>query len=363
MQDSSIYRWVVRTGFVLAILYLFLVFLKLFTGALGLFGEETVKLLLGSIQDPIVALFVGILATSIIQSSSTTTSITVALVGSGVVDIQLAVPIILGANIGTSVTSTILAYAHVGKKSEFKRAVTAATMHDFFNIMMVALVFPIEYLFQGLSRFSQVIASLLAQEDHVFLASFSYLTKPITDWVLMSFASLPWLLLILALVGLYTCIRLFANGLKQYVVGKTESKLKRVLFKSRFRSWAWGVFLTGLVQSSSITTSLLVPIVAAKKVSFKKAFPFLLGANVGTTFTALIASIASTEAALTVALAHLFFNLFGSIIFLPVPNLQRVPIRLAKSMGRTSSRSTYVGIVYLIGTFFVVPFLVFYLFR
>lgn len=116
-------------------LYTFLVSIGLIGRAFKFFGKGVAETLLTTTADPLVGLFAGILATSIVQSSSTVTSVVVGLVGGGVLPIISAIPIVMGANIGTSVTSFIVSLGHLTRRAEFQRAFAAATVHDFFNII------------------------------------------------------------------------------------------------------------------------------------------------------------------------------------------------------------------------------------
>ena len=92
----------------------------------------------------ILALFIGIFATVLFQSSSTTTSLIVGMVSSGVVSLTASIPMIMGANIGTTVTNTLVSIGHIRRGNEFKRAFAASTVHDFFNLMAVIIMFPLE---------------------------------------------------------------------------------------------------------------------------------------------------------------------------------------------------------------------------
>ena len=82
-------------------------------------------------ENPWVGLSVGVLGTVLIQSSTTTTAIAVTAVGSGALPIRGAIPIILGANVGTTVTTTLVALTFIGSRTEFRRALAASTIHDF----------------------------------------------------------------------------------------------------------------------------------------------------------------------------------------------------------------------------------------
>ena len=134
------------------IMFFFLMSLKLMSTGFKSFGKEAMHDLIKGAENPFLALFIGLLATAIIQSSSTTTSMVVTFVGAGLLPLENAVPIILGANIGTSVTSTIVSLGHIGNKKEFRKAIAAATVHDFFNILMVLVVLPLQLFTHFLSN-------------------------------------------------------------------------------------------------------------------------------------------------------------------------------------------------------------------
>ena len=94
--------------------------------------------------NPIAALMIGILATVLLQSSSTTTSIIVSLVGAGSIPTEQAIYMVMGANIGTSVTNTIVAMGQMGDGDQLERAFAGATVHDMFNFLSVAVLLPVE---------------------------------------------------------------------------------------------------------------------------------------------------------------------------------------------------------------------------
>jgi sodium-dependent phosphate cotransporter len=95
-------------------------------------------------SNPLSSLMTGILATVLMQSSSTTTGVIVSLVEAKVLDIEHGIYLVMGANIGTSVTSTIVSLAHIRNVDQLERAFTAGTVHDMFNFMTVAILFPLE---------------------------------------------------------------------------------------------------------------------------------------------------------------------------------------------------------------------------
>ena len=119
-------------------------------GMLGGGGDDVQ--LFGGVSNPFAGLALGVLFTVLVQSSSTTTSTIVAVVGSGALSVEHAVPMILGANVGTTITNTLVSIGHVRRSRDFHRAFAAATVHDFFNLMMVALVLPLQLTTGFLSR-------------------------------------------------------------------------------------------------------------------------------------------------------------------------------------------------------------------
>ena len=132
---------------VLILVYLFLVSIKMMGLSFKLFGKGFAESLINSTTNRFIGLFIGILATSIIQSSSTVTSIVVGMVGGGMLTITNAIPIIMGANIGTSVTNTLVSMGHINRKDEFNRAFHGAILHDHFNFLSVVVLFPLELAF------------------------------------------------------------------------------------------------------------------------------------------------------------------------------------------------------------------------
>ena len=153
------------------VLYLFLVSIGMMGGAFKLFGKDFATQLVETTSNPLVGLFVGILATTLAQSSSTTTSITVGIVAAGGMTIESSVPIIMGANIGTSVTNTLVSMGHITRREEFRRALAGATVHDFFNLIAVALLLPLELMFGYLKHLSLFVAKLFVGVGGMKLAN------------------------------------------------------------------------------------------------------------------------------------------------------------------------------------------------
>lgn len=333
--------------------------------ALQHLGRSVTESILLATVNPFNALFIGLLVTAMLQSSSTTTSLVVALVASGSLPMESAIPIIMGANVGTTITSTIVSLGFINKKKEFRRAVAAGTYHDFFNILTVVILFPLEYYYGFLSNLSSWIAQGIfkpstepvVEKGSHFLAGFDYIIS-----VLLEVIPSGFVLAVLALLLLFSSILIFRRLISDLLKVKSPEVFSRFFFRNQFKSFAFGLLTTAAIRSSTITTSVVVPIVAKRIVSLKQAAPFIMGANIGTTITAFIAATlhANTSSALSIAIAHFLFNFIGVLIFFPIPVLRKLPIELASRLGKLTLRYRLVGFVYLLGTFFFVPFTLIY---
>lgn len=355
------------------LLFLFSIYL---VGSSFRLFEGNAEELLGQSQNPFLAFFIGMLATALIQSSSTTTASIVALVAAGKLGLVAAIPFIMGANIGTSITSTIVALGHIGNAREYPKAISAASLHDFFNVISAILLFVLEYSFGILSSLSTYLGEVIHIQEAGSVNGFFFYLTDISNY-LIGFTSTPlypdgspWICLPIGLLGLFLSIRFFTYTLKSVVIGKIENNLNRYFFLYPYQSLFWGFISTAAVQSSSVTTSLIVPLVATGKVSLKRAFPFIMGANVGTTTTAVLVAIfigseqnPAASAALAIAFAHFLFNLVGVLLIFPHPKIRQLPVILAEKLGNLCLRNRIYGVAYIVGFFFVLPGLLIVLFR
>ena len=337
-------------------LYCFIFSLDLMGTSLKMFGQGFAKTLIQSTANPIVGLLIGVLATSIIQSSSSVTSIVVGMVAGGALGIESAIPIVMGANIGTSITNIIASLPEIGRRHEFSRAFSATIVHDFFNWMAVLILFPLQIA----TNFLGIAASALGQAFQnigglTFLSPIKALTHPLVELLELGIGAHPWVLLILSLGLLLLSLKKMVDALKGLVVEKAEAWFDRYLFKSALRAFLVGTLLTVIVQSSSITTSLIVPMAGAGILSLWQIFPYTLGANVGTTVTAILAALVTGNlAAIMVAFSHLLFNLCGITIWWP---LRHVPIYLAERFARYAAQRRIIPFLYVVLVFFIIPIL------
>lgn len=353
---------------ILAILYLFLVSIGMIGAGFKGLGRGFAEQLMTGDAAPLIGLFIGILATSLIQSSSTTTSLVVGMVAAGTfgdnpyVAVATAIPYIMGANIGTSITNTIVSLGHIVNKNEFRRAFSASVVHDFFNVMSVIVLFPLQLYFGIISKTANWMASLfLGSGTFTFKSPIKMMTKPavtaIKDFFKMQdVINYNWLLIIVALALLFISLRYLTVLIRSLVMERLEAFFDTHIFKTAIRALFFGVFITIMVQSSSITTSLVVPLAGAGILQLRQIFPYTLGANIGTTITALLASLVSgTHAPLAVAFGHLAFNIFGIGLIWPIEKIRNIPIHMAEWFAELAVQNRIIPIVYLLVVFFLVP--------
>jgi len=296
----------------------------------------------------------------------------VALCASGVLKLEQAMPIIMGANIGTSVTNSLVSLGYFRIRAEYARAASAATVHDFFNILAVSILFPIEILFHPIREVSVALSEAFAGAGGFVLANpIKLITKPLVKLLSAALTGIGLdktivyvLLTIFGLLLLFCALVLLTRALKAHLSQKVAVLFDKVLGKSGLLCILVGFVVTAIIQSSSITTSLLVPIAASGIATLAQVFPITLGANIGTTVTALLASLASgNPIGMAAAFCHLFFNLIGVSLFFFVKPVQKIPLFLAKRLGSAVSRKRYTLFLYVVVTFYVVPGIIIVLFH
>jgi solute carrier family 34 (sodium-dependent phosphate cotransporter) len=270
------------------------------------------------------------------------------------------------------VTNTLASLGSIRRANEFQRAFAAATVHDFFNLFAVAILLPLELLTGFLSMVAGELTELLrgAEFDPA-----SPGRSPIRVAVRLPVGRAAELLepgpvmsalfLILGLVLIFVALAFITRNMRRLVAGGVERAMNRLIGRG---GGAMGILLgigiTVAVQSSTITTSILVPLVAAGILTLPSAYPITVGANVGTTITALLASLAVLRPeGLTIALVHTLFNLSALAIIFPVRQVRMIPVRLAERIADVATRRHLVVLVYGVGLFVVLPLLGIFLIR
>ena len=433
--------WViVRVIIVLGLLYAFICSLDLMGSAFKLLGGKEAGEVFSQdhvISNPVAGLVIGVLVTVLLQSSSTSTSIIVTMVAADLLTVNQAVPIVMGANIGTSVTSTIVAIGQIQDKTMYERAFAAATMHDMFNLLCVAIMLPLEWITGFLTKLSKEIVGVMnvTPNEDAEVELLSRITDPLMDRVVLvnktfikeiskdkdvgsdervlkiyaqdwkkwvkavnasgNLTELPsdrqhcealfcdWehsdkaaggLLLTIALVVMFICLFFIVKVLNSIFSGhiaKIVNKFVNKGFPGKFQKLDFligyfailvGCGMTILVQSSSIFTSTLTPLVGLNIIGIERAFPMVLGSNIGTTVTGLLAALASDknfEQALQISMCHLLFNIIGILIWYPIPVMRRIPLGCARHLGKTTRKYKWFAVVYIFIVFVMFPGIVF----
>lgn len=357
----------------LVLIYFFLVSIQLMGSSLKLLGKGFAEGMVTLTSNPFVGLFIGILATSIIQSSSAVTSMVVVAAQAGNLTIVGAVPIVMGANIGTSVTNLLVSFSLVTRGPEFRRGFAGAIVHDLFNLCSVAVLFPLELATGILHKLAEAATSLLARAGGLkFTGVIEAAIKPVSGTIVEAWKDLlgpeskltAVVLIVLSLLLLFTVLFLITRLMRAAVLTRLEHFLRRYLFRNAAVAFLFGAALTAVVQSSSVTTSAVVPLVGAGLLTIRHIYPYTLGANIGTTVTAILAALVEAgkavgkgaasggPAGVTVALCHLFFNIAGTAIFYP---LRIVPISVAERLAEIAAGRKIFGFFYVLVVFFIVP--------
>jgi sodium-dependent phosphate cotransporter len=360
-----------RAVLVVALLYGFLVGVKLLESGVKGLGSDTAGGLFEGITNPLAALFVGILATVLVQSSSVTTSTIVGLVAipavvgqPPILPLETAIPMIMGANIGTSVTNTIVSLGHARRNDEFRLAFSAATMHDFFNLIAVAILLPLELTTHFLQRAATQMAELLPGGSD---ATFDSPIKGAVKWgstriqhlveqFISSETALGVTLILVGIAIIFFALAYITKNMRVLIAARIERSVNAALAKSGLVGMGVGVVVTVAVQSSSITTSILVPIVASGMLLVRNAYPITLGANIGTTVTALIAALATGSIdGMTIALVHLLFNIVAILIIYPWGKIRYVPVMLAEKLADIAVTRKWIAVAYTGTVFIAIP--------
>ena len=357
---------VVRAVIVLLLLYVFLVGVALLEVGIAGLGEDFTTGLLDRVANPVAGLFAGLLFTVLVQSSSVSTSAIVGLVGAGTIPLSLAVPMIMGANIGTTVTNTLAALGNIRRPNEFRPGFAAATLHDYFKLMSVAILLPLELATGFLTNMSVWLTSRLRGTEISEVGSSPIRTavKLPVDAIDALVGRLPLpqvmlaiLLLALGLAAIFAALGLLTKNMRLLVAGGIEQAMNRLIGRGGgVVGILVGILITVAVQSSSITTAMLVPLAAAGVLTLRNIYPITLGANVGTTITALLASLAvQRPEGLTIALVHTLFNLVAIAIIYPIPLIRDLPLRAATWTAEVATEHRGFVLAYVIGLFIVIP--------
>lgn len=359
-------------------LWVFLLSIKILGDTLKMFFKADAQdLIQNATNDPIVGLMIGLLATAIIQSSSSTTSIIIAFVGAGTLTFTSAIPMIMGANIGTSVTGILVSLGNIRNRVDFQRSFSAAIVHDFFNWFCVFLFLPLEIFTGFIGKSAKALTDFFIGASSVhFESPINKIIDPVGDFMIKFFAGwfdavtegkinmttgLMIFLSILALILLFISLAKMSIVMKEMLIGKFEKIIHKYVFNNQAMAFLFGLLFTISVQSSSVTISVIVPLVGAGILTLEQIFPYAVGANIGTTITGILAALVTgNPLSISVAFVHTLFNTFGAIVFIP---LKFLPIRSARWFSSKSAENRTFVFIFLIGAFFVLPILFIWLYK
>ena len=354
---------------VLFLLFVFLLGVKGLGDGFKFLGEDLLQAFFTATENPFIGLMIGILGTTLVQSSSVSTSMIVALVAApeNPLPVANAVPMIMGTNIGTTVTNTAVSLAHMGRREEFRRAFAVATCHDFFNFIIVAVLLPLELMTGYLRQTAESLAALVSGFGGVTYSSplktsLKVAFQPVVDGSKLLFETpraQGVLIIILSGVLIVAALLLLVKVMRSAMQSRVEVFITQFLGQSAMLSILVGIIVTVMVQSSSITTSLLVPLAGAGLIRLAQAFPITLGANIGTTVTALLASMAASgenaQSGVVIALVHFLFNITGTVMVYPIPAIRRLPLAAASRFADFAVRSRKWAVAYVLFLFYGLP--------
>ncbi|MBN2336230.1 hypothetical protein JXL21_11775 [Candidatus Bathyarchaeota archaeon] len=337
---------------------------------------------------PITGLALGMLSTALVQSSSAVVAATMVsmsgMVASGLpleAAIQFGVPMILGANIGTTVTNTIVAFGiqRGMTMKEFKDTIPGVIVDDVYEALTITIFFILELstglISKTVLRLGNFYTKVLKMED-----VFAVFDKTIIDFIIKEPIIDPvkslavgvlgprgggialfvlWFAVIIVTMGMIT------KGLEKIIEMEWEDKVKAA-FESPVRGFFTGFGITFLVGSSSIGSSLVIPFLATKVVDLKKAYPYLVGCNMATTvdLSQIYGYIAGGVVGMILGSAHVLLNILAMIIWLISP-LRFVPVAIAEWLGEKiaqNKNAAYALLAWVVVVFFVIPILIIYFF-
>ncbi|ETN22718.1 hypothetical protein PPTG_02575 [Phytophthora nicotianae INRA-310] len=372
----------------LAALYFFMVAVKFiesgFTVALGCDAKRAFTIA----DNPLAGLVLGLVSTALLHSSSTITSTTVALVATQGLTIRQGVFIVMGANIGTCVTCIVVAFGQIQTRSRFQRAMETATVHTMFNLWSVFVMFPLEVISHPLEKLSVMMsnakassgsfaspvdavvkpfANLLIRVDTQTILDITSGTKECTSEVSLlsggafegtslSDGQIGAIVVVIGFLMLAASLIWFIQMLAKVFLGPTKVLVSRMLAFNGYVNILAGASITFVVQSSTVVTCTFTPMAGLGVFTLEQVYPLILGTNLGTCGTALLASlVVGDKQAVAVALAHLWFNISGIILFYPIPFMRRPVLSWARSIAFFSASWAAVGVFFIFGTYLVLP--------
>jgi sodium-dependent phosphate cotransporter len=285
-----------------------------------LISGEQAEQILGLVNDSITGVFVGWLGSAMIQSSGALDSIVVTLVSAELLSMSIAVAILLGAELGTTVTTQLVSiFGYMSRMKEtFKQSFSIAMLHYFYNLFTLLIFLPIEVFFGTFTSIAIQGSIFFHQVPGIdaIPSIFSFIS-PWVDFVLHFIPA--WIGFLLGIAMLILSLRETEKNMSATFSTDVSRNLIRSTFGKPLRSFFSGLAFTILIPSTSVMVSMLIPLAATGIIgSQHHLLPYILGANIGTVFDVMIAALATgNPAAIGVWLVHLTINIFGACIILP----------------------------------------------
>ncbi|TMW69044.1 hypothetical protein Poli38472_001200 [Pythium oligandrum] len=386
--QQKIVQGIIYTVLSLAALYFFMVAVTLIGGGFTLALGCEAKGAFDFANNPVAGLMVGTIATALLHSSGTVTSIVVALVGAGGMTIRQGVYVIMGANIGTCVTCIMVAFGQVGDRARFQRAMAAATVHDMYNIWSVIIMFPLEVIAHPLEELSKAMANAKT-DSGAFKSPVDAIVNPLTDKILvvdkssiykvatgdklcadypsfikkgafkgtsMSDTSVGIIVVVIGFCVLVCALLTLVKMLAKVFMGPTKKIIGKLLNYNGYINILVGTAITFAVHSSTVVTSTLTPMAGLGVITLEQVYPLVIGANLGTTGTALLAALVTGKSdSVAIALVHFWFNIFGIFLFYPIPITRKPIYSWANALARWSAAWPMSAIIFLLVLFIVAP--------
>jgi|TARA_Y100000031_G_scaffold58697_1_gene66294 sodium-dependent phosphate cotransporter len=335
-------------------IYLFILSIELIKKSSLLLAPDLQNLLIQNIT-PLKAISVGWFTTSIVQSSGAISSITAAFAGSDIISLPIAVYILMGASLGTTITAMIISLVIVTqKRKDFRHGFEIALCYSIYSVLLVIMVFFLEFFFSFFSKTSLFLAT--AFENNFFLFNVpdtvSIITNPIIN--IISIESQRIFVLIFGFALLVLALKYIGSSVINVLGGEEKARgFINKHFESKYKTYFIGIGLTAILFSSSITIGLLVPLAVARLINLKKAIPFILGADLGTfTDTFLASLIIGKTTAIATAFAYGFFGILGAILFLPnIDFLHKITKYTSKELIKISRKKA----LYILISFILIP--------
>jgi len=355
-----------------------LIFAEWQTGILTMVTSDTAA---------ITGLAVGMLSTALVQSSSAVVAATMVSM-SGMVTaglplssaVHFGVPVILGANIGTTITNTLVAFGveRGMTVNEFKETIPGVIVDDVYEALTISIFFTLELTTGFISKMVLALGDFYVNVLKLegFFASFE---KSIIDIIIKEPIINPMKNLLLDMVGpkiggmlmflfwfgvIIVSMNMITKAIEKIIELQWEDRVKAA-FDNPVRGFIIGFGITFIVGSSSIGSSLVIPFLATKVVDLKKAYPYLVGCNMATTvdLSQIYGYMAGGITGMVLGSAHFLLNIMALTLWLISP-LRVVPIAIAEWLGAKIAKNqnaAFALLIWVVIIFFVVPILIIYL--